>query len=270
MIFAGTTFGLADLALMLSVTFLAVGVAYLPSPRAKSICFSIPLPFSMSLLSTGQAIDATAGIGILATWAFPWITWALYKKKAWAILLAELAALLFFCSVSAVVPLYVARTGPVETFAFWISWGIMLPICLAMMAWLPPRQEAHHKSPLPVPLKTLLIFIIVFSVVLVKPHIRGFMVAFPYVTCFAVYEGRHSLYTLARRMPSFILSIMPALLICRLLPPHIGFFGALAVSWAFYIPSLILIDRFYTRRDHAMLHEPPGKRDEEIEPPLGE
>jgi hypothetical protein len=270
MIIAGTTFGLADLALIGSVTFLAVGTAYLPSPRAKSICFSIPLPFSFSILSTGQAVDATNVIGFLATWSFVWIAWALYKKRAWHILAAELVALLFFCTVSTVVPFYIPRRGPVESLSFWVSWCVMLPISLTMMAWLPPRQESHHKSPLPVPLKTLLIFIIVFSVVLAKSHIRGFMTAFPYVTCFAVYEGRHSLYTLARRMPSFILSLLPVLLLCRYLPAHIGFFGALAVSWACFIPLFLFMDRFYTRRDQALLHEPVEKRAEEIEPPLGE
>ena len=96
------------------------------------------------------------------------------------------------------------------------------------------------------------------------------MTAFPYVTCFAVYEGRYSLYTLARRMPTLMLSLMPLLLLCRWLPDHIGYFGALAVSWAVYIPCFVLMDRFYTRRDHALLHEPEGKRIEEIEPPLGE
>jgi hypothetical protein len=199
-----------------------------------------------------------------------WIAWVLYTKAAWHILAAELAALLFFCTVSAVVPFYIPRDGTVETVAFWISWGVMLPISLAMMAWLPPRQESHHKSPLPVMLKTLMILLIVFSIVLAKSHIRGFVVAFPYVTCFALYEGRHSLYTLVRRMPSFILPLMPALLLCRWLPAHIGYFGALTVSWAVYIPSLIFIDRFYTRRDHALLHEPAEKRAEEIEPPIGE
>jgi hypothetical protein len=270
MIIAGMTFGLADLALVLSVTFLAVGTAYLPSPRAKSICFSIPLPFSCSFISTGQAVDATNVIGFLATWAFVWIAWVLYKRQAWPILTAELAALLFFCAVSTVVPFYIPHSGPVESLSFWISWCVMLPICLAMMVWLPPRQESHHKSPLPAPLKILLIFVIVFCVVLAKSHIRGFMTAFPYVTCFAVYEGRHSLYTLARRMPSFILSFMPVLLLCRWLPEHIGDFGALAAGWACFIPLFLFMDRFYTRRDQALMHEPAGGKTGEIEPPLGE
>ncbi|MDA8126795.1 MAG: hypothetical protein M0009_16620 [Deltaproteobacteria bacterium] len=270
MIIFGTTFGWADLALALSVTFLSVGTAYLPSPRAKSICFSIPLPFSTAFLSIRQPVDATASIGFLTISAFVWIAWFLYTKKAWSILLAELVALTFYCSVSTVVPFFVPHSGTVETFAFWISWGIMLPLCLAMIVWLPPKQESHHKSPLPVPVKTLLIFLIVFAVVFAKSHIRGFMTAFPYVTCFAVYEGRHSLYTLARRMPTLLLSLMPVFLICRWLPEHIGYFGALAVSWAVYIPCFIALDRFYSRRDGALLHESAEKQAAAIEPPLGE
>jgi hypothetical protein len=246
----GVTFGLADLALVLVVTFLAVCTAYLPSPRAKSICFSIPLPFSAALISSGQSVDATNAIGFLAIWVFVWITWYLYTKRVWHILLAELTALLFYCIVSYVVPLYVAHDGLVESICFWSAWGVMIPISLAMMIFLPAKPESHHKSPLPVPLKTLLIFMMVFSVVLAKSHMRGFITAFPYVTCFAVYESRHSLYTLARRMPSFIVSFLPVLILCRYLPERVGFAGALAASWVCFIPLLILMDRFYTRREN--------------------
>jgi hypothetical protein len=235
---------------VLVVTFLAVGAAYLPSPRAKSICFSIPLPFTAALISSGQSVDATNAIGILTIGVFVWIVWYLYTKKAWPILLAELTALLFYCVVSYVVPFYVAHDGLIESICFWSAWGVMIPISLAMMIFLPAKPESHHKSPLPVPLKTLLIFIMVFCVVLAKSHMRGFITAFPYVTCFAVYESRHSLYTFARRMPPFIISFLPVLFLCRYLPERFGFVGALAASWVCFIPLLILMDRFYTRREN--------------------
>ena len=250
---AGVTFGLADLALVLVVTFLAVGTAYFPSPRAKSICFSIPLPFSAALISSGQSVDATNAIGFLAIWAFVWLAWFLYTKKIWPILLAELAALLFYLSISYIVPFYVGHEGLIESICFWSAWGLMIPVSLAMIVLLPAKHESHHKSPLPVPLKTLLIFMMVLFVVLAKSHMRGFITSFPYVTIFAVYESRHSLYTVARRMPSFIIPFLPVLLFCRYLPAHVGFTGALIASWVCFIPMFILMDRFYTRRDNAIL-----------------
>jgi hypothetical protein len=250
--------GIADLVLVLVVTFLAVGTAYLPSPRAKSICFSIPLPFSAALVSSGQPVDATHAMGFLAMWAFVWIAWYLYTRRAWPILLAEAAALLIFCGVSYWVPLYVGQSGPVESMGFWGAWAIMILVSGAMIVLLPARRESNHRSPLPVLLKTLLVLLIVFSVVAAKSHLRGFITAFPYVTCFAIYEGRHSLYTLARRMPTFIVSFLPVLPLCRYLPGQIGLAGALAVSWACFLPLFILMDRFYARRDGAILSGQPA------------
>ena len=261
----GATFGLADLALVLVVTFLAVGTAYLPSPRAKSICFSIPLPFSAALISSSQSVDATNAIGFLAIWAFVWMAWFLYTKKVWHILLAELAALLFYCSASYVVPFYVDHDGLIESICFWSAWGVMIPVSLAMIVLLPAKPESHYKSPLPVPLKTLLIFMMVLFVVFAKSHMRGFITSFPYVTSFAVYESRHSLYTLARRMPSFIISFLPVLLLCRYLPEHVGFAGALVASWICFIPLFILMDRFYTRRDNPVLQSLTEENGEEFQ-----
>ena len=151
------------------------------------------------------------------------------------------------------VPFYVDHDGLIESICFWSAWGVMIPVSLAMIVFLPAKPESHYKSPLPVLLKTLLIFIMVLFVVLAKSHMRGFITSFPYVTSFAVYESRHSLYTLARRMPSFIVSLLPVLLLCRYLPEHVGFAGALVASWACFIPILILMDRFYTRLDNPVL-----------------
>ena len=198
-------------------------------------------------------MDATNAIGFLAIWAFVWIAWFLYTKKVWPILLAELAALLFYLMVSYVVPFYVDHDGLIESISFWSAWGVMIPVSLAMIVFLPAKLESDYKSPLPVLLKTLLIFMMVLFVVLAKSHMRGFITSFPYVTIFAVYESRHSLYTVARRMPSFIIPFLPVLLFCRYLPEHVGFAGALVASWVCFIPMFILMDRFYTRRDNAIL-----------------
>ena len=193
-------------------------------------------------------------IGILAMWTFVWIVWYLYKKEDWSILTAGLGSTSFFLSLSALSYLFISLIGdPLRPspsgFPGWLAFN--RPGHDG--SWLPARQEPHHKSPLPVPLKTLLIFVIVLFVVLAKSHFRGFMISFPYVTVFAVYESSHSLYTLARRMPSFILPFLPVLLFCRYLPAHVGFTGALIASWICFIPLFLLMDRFYTRRDDALL-----------------
>ncbi len=167
--------------------------------------------------------------------------------------MAELAALLFYLSVSYVVPFYIGHDGLIESICFWSAWSVMIPVSLVMMVFLPAKLESDHKSPLPVPLKILLVFMMVLFVVLAKSHLRGFITSFPYVTSFAVYESRHSLYTLARRMPSFIISFLPVLVLCRYLPEHVGFAGTLVASWVCFIPLLILMDRFYTRRDNPVL-----------------
>jgi len=242
-----------DIALICVVTFLAVGVAYVPSPRAKSLFFSLPLPFSAAILSINQSADATNIIGFIGGWTVVWGVYYLYAKRGWNIILAEVVGLAYYCGLSYCIPLIMPRGCDLEPYFFWGLLVGMVLVSLLMFRYLPPKAEPHHKSPMPMLLKTILVLAIVCCVVLAKSHMRGFVTAFPFVTTFALYEGRFCLYSMARRMPSFYLGVPPLLIAMRYLPDMIGMWGALAMAWACFVPVLMIMDRVYSKRDQRLL-----------------
>jgi len=107
-------------------------------------------------------------------------------------------------------------------------------------------------------LKVPAVMSIVFGVVLLKEPLRGFMPFFPYVTIFAVYESRRSLYTLASRMPVMGLGSVPFLAAVRLLQPARGYALALLCGWACYLPIALLLDQLYARRARRAAAGPGG------------
>lgn len=245
-------FAIPDLLLILVVTGMAVGMGHVRSPRAKSLVYMLPLPFSLALIATGKGVDGTHMAGMLAVWAFVWVVWLLHLKLGLPILLADLLAIALHCGISFTLGALIPEQGPAEAFWFWAGAGLLLAGSVAGLLWHHPR-EPGHRSTLPVYVKAPLVLLIVLGILLAKQPLRGFMPSFPMVTVFAVYEARHSLRTLGHRFAIFAAGFIPLAIVLRLtLPenpvPPLGYLAPLALGWACYLPILILLDRFYAAR----------------------
>ena len=240
-------FGAADLALIGVVTGMATAMAYVHSPRAKSVVFCLPLPFTAAVISSGQPVDLTHLVGLLLVLLFPWLVWLLHVRLRVNIFAADLAAVGAFLGLGFLCARILPRPEAREDLLF-AGGCVALALFSAAMLLLPARAEPGHRSALPVYFKVPAIMAIVAAVILAKEPLRGFMPFFPYATMFAVYESRHSLYTLSARMPVMGLGSVPFLAIFRALQPAHGYALALAAAWACYVPLALLLDQYYARR----------------------
>lgn len=247
------TFKWADLFLLLVVTFMVVGVAYIHNPRLKSIIFMIPLPFSAALISTTHGVDATHIIGITVTSAFVWAVWYLFTRCRWPIVMAIICTLVLHASSSIALARLIPHAGPAVAPWFWGSCAVVLLLAVAGLS-IPHIKEEGYRSQTPVYIKTPLVLLLVAVLIMAREPLRGFMPTFPMVTIFGVYEARRCLYTVAMRLPIMLIGfILMAIALYLLLTgagpfaPH-DYILPLIVAWIVYIASFVLIDRWYAKK----------------------
>ncbi|HOX07903.1 MAG TPA: hypothetical protein PK280_16000 [Planctomycetota bacterium] len=238
----------ADFALIGVVTAMATAMAYVHSPRAKSVVFCLPLPFTAAVISSGQSVDLTHLVGLLLVLLFPWLVWLLHVRMRVNIFVADLIGVGAFLALGFLFARLLPRGGQEREALLFAGGCVVLTVLSAAGLLLPPRIEPGHRSALPVYFKVPAVVAVVTGIILIKEPLRGFMPFFPFATIFAVYESRHSLHTLASRMPIMGLGSVPFLAIVRALQPEHGYAWALGAAWACYVPLALLLDQYYARR----------------------
>jgi hypothetical protein len=246
--------GWADIALLGVVTILTTCIAYVRKPRVKSLIYMLPIVFSTATVSTGRGVDASHIVGMTGCWFFLWVVWYLSVRRGIHIVVADIAAIAFYGLYCAVLLPLMPRDGAAEQ---WWFWGAVL-FNWVFMGWIfwriPPQSEPGHRCTMPAYMKMPLTAGLVSLLVLLKVPLRGFMPAFPLLTIFTVYEARHSLHTLSRRFPVFLVAFTAMAVVMRnLLPPggslHLAdYLPALAAGWAVYLPIYAAMDWLDGRR----------------------
>ena len=202
----------ADIALIVIVTSMAAGIAYLHDPRLKALLYTIPLPFLAARYASGVPVDATHVLGVFTTLAFLSLTLLGLRRFRLPIAVAEGIGIAVFCGIG----FAVGRWVPSSDAAFWVAVAVVVPALLALRLFLKPVHEPGHRTQMPVWIKVPLILLIVVLVVWAKGPLRGFMPTFPFVGTFAVYETRRSLRTTVRQFVRFCLGFVAALVTMRL------------------------------------------------------
>ncbi|MDD4889051.1 MAG: hypothetical protein PHU85_03905 [Phycisphaerae bacterium] len=217
------------------MTVQATAIAYLHSPRWKVIAFSLPLPFTFASLSLGQPIGVTHIAGVILIPAFAHgITWLHYRLRV-PIIPAIAAVALGYCAVGVVA----APRLPNTSLAFAITAGLALAVAVALALADRHHHEPGHRSPMPVPIKLLVVGGIVVGLVLSKRFLGGFMALYPIMGTLTGYEARHSLRSFCRQTPTVVFAIVPMIIAIRLLQSHVGLAWSLPVGWAIFLSILI-------------------------------
>lgn len=235
----------ATMMLVAAVTFMSCGMAYIRDARLKALLYALPLPLTASTIVSGIPYEATHVTGQLIIWCMIWLCWYLHASRRIGIMAVIGVTLLIYMATVLALSSIIPRWG--EEWEAWIFYGIVIfQFCLAalLLRILPEKNDPGHRSSLPVYLKCAIIFVIVCCVVAARDYLRGFMVSFPYITTFGLYESRHSLYTFAWRNSYFMLAIMPAMAVFRRLFPDVAGIGwALVGLWCVYLPLYFIINR---------------------------
>lgn len=231
-----------DVALIVVVSVMGTAVAYLRHPEHKAFVLMLPVPFTLATLALGRPVDATNVLGTGLLFGFTMGVWALHVCWRWPILAAIAVCAAGYC----VVGVGIARLRPEGDAAFWCSAVLMFAAAIALIRALPYRAEAHHRTALPVWIKTPAIALVISGLVVIKQQLGGFTTMFPMVGVVAAYEARNSLWTITRRIPWIMLIMIPMIMLIRLTQERIGLPGALAIAWFVLLLLLWALRNHYT------------------------
>lgn len=236
--------GIFDLVMLAAVSAQATTLAYLHRPRWKALLYVLPIPFTTATLALGEPVGPTHALGLFLTFFFPFATWWLHVRLRWHIIASIAAAAVAYCAIGAAV----ATSVPVNELTFWLALAATFGLAAVMHRHLPHRKEPGHRSPLPVPVKFAVMAGVVSVLILLKQCLHGFMATFPMLGVVAMYEARHSLWTLCRHVPVLMLAMAPMLAVCRVAHPHLGLGGSLAAGWVVLLAShFVLLRRMWRK-----------------------
>lgn len=231
---------------MLLVALQATGLAYIHHPLGKAFVLNLPIPFTLAMLSLGHSLDVTniAGLGLLLV--FFQIIRFVFRRWRWPIVAAIAMAVAVHLAAAAVLAAIMPRTASF----FWLVSAAVFTAAVCLHRLSPHVVEPGYRTRLPVWVKFPAIALVIFGVVLVKGWIEGFMTAFPMVGIIAAYEGRFVLGTMCRQMPILVFTMLPTMLLIRLLQPWIGFRWALIPAWGVFLCILVPVMRHQWRTYH--------------------
>lgn len=239
-----------DIALIVVVSVMGTAIAYLRDPEHKAFILMLPVPFTLATLAVGRPLDATNVLAMGLLLAFTLGVWLLHARWQWPSLAAIAVCALGYCGLG--MSLTRMRLGSDD--AFWAATGAMLLLSVTLIRGLPAYTEPPYRSPLPVWIKLPAIALVISGLVLIKAHLAGFMTMFPMVGVVAAYEARHSLWTNVRRIPWVIATMLPMMVVIRVLQDWVGLPGALAVAWPVFLAVLWGFRRGYQGHDAVAAH----------------
>ena len=132
-----------------------------------------------------------------------------------------------------------ARVLPRTDAAFWTAAALVFSIAVSLHLILPHRTEPGHRTPLPLWTKLPVVAMVILTIVLLKNVLHGFMPLFPMVGVIAVYEARHSLWTICRQVPAILTAFVPMMVTVRLTQATIGLGRGLLVGWCVLLCILV-------------------------------
>ncbi|MFE9914887.1 hypothetical protein ACFYPG_06970 [Micromonospora sp. NPDC005553] len=199
---------------VLLVTAVVWAVSVIRSVRLRALVYSLPLPMTLALVSTGYRVDGAQLLGVLGLNLFFVTVAVTHHRLRWPILLADGAGVGVYVALSAgllavPVPFEAALAG-------------MLVLWLAAMLLLRRRARSHASTPatgrpatvgsaaavetssavrpegLPALLKLVVIFVGAILTALLGAVLRGMVVTFPYSGVLVAVEARRELREFSR------------------------------------------------------------------------
>lgn len=213
----------------LVLTAFVTTMAYVRSPRAKALIYSLPVPFSCAYMATQLPINATHLTGLVLVVGYNWLVYLLRARWHWPLLpVIGLAAGGYFVAAMALRPLAALSLLPIA--------AVMLVIWLVTVVFYKPSPEPDYRSRTHWYVKAPLIFAIAMGVYNATGLLAGGVGMFPYAGMFASYEMRQSLRTLAGQFTLHVVGLLMCLLTIAVTEKHLPPPVPLLLGW---VPVLI-------------------------------
>ncbi|MEU9826421.1 hypothetical protein [Micromonospora chersina] len=180
------------------VTAVVWAVSVIRSVRLRAFVYSLPLPMTLALLTTGHRVDGPQLLGVVGLNLFFVTVAVTHRRLRWPILLADLAGVAAYVALSAgvlavPVPFEAALAGTVAL------WGLAMVLLRRRSASAPPPQPADaRRDGLAAPVKLVVIFVGALLTGLLGELLRGMVVTFPYSGVLVAVEARRQLAEFSR------------------------------------------------------------------------
>ncbi|WP_091320952.1 hypothetical protein [Micromonospora chersina] len=183
---------------VLLVTAVVWAVSVLRSVRLRAFVYSLPLPMTLALVTTGHPVAGAQLLGVVGLNLFFLTVAVTHRRLRWPILLADLAGVAVYVALSAgalaaPVPFEAALAG---TAALWALAMVLLRRRSAAAP--PPRPADTRRDGLTAPVKLVVIFAGALLTGLLGGLLRGMVVTFPYSGVLVAVEARHQLPEFSR------------------------------------------------------------------------
>jgi hypothetical protein len=240
------TFSLWDIVLLVVVTTMGTFLAYIRDARWKAFLLGLPFPFTIANLSLGLPIGPSHALGMAVLLLFMNLVRWLHTRARLHILASIAISEAAYLLIAALLNRFVPQTP----FVFWCCMAVLVPAGALLLVFLPRRQEPAYRSPLPVAAKIAAIAAVIAVIVVLKNALGGFMAMFPMVSTIAVYEGRHSLWTMGRQIPVFMVTAGPLMAAMALTQQLLGWSVPLSLlaGWAVFLAVMIPVTLVQMRR----------------------
>jgi len=215
---------------VLLVTAVVGAVSVIRSVRLRALVYSLPLPMTLALVTTGYGVDGAQVLGVLGLNLF-FVTVALtHQRLRWHILLADGAGIGVYVVLSAGlvavdVPFEVALAG---TLVLWVA-GMLLRRRRARPVTV--TTDGSASTGLPVPLKLVVIFVGAILTALLGAVLRAMVVTFPYSGVLVAVEARRQLFEFTAHFARNSLALV-AFLTAYHYVQDVSTAGALGAGWA--------------------------------------
>ncbi|MDG4782555.1 hypothetical protein O7614_23120 [Micromonospora sp. WMMD961] len=187
---------------VLLVTALVWAVSLIRSVRLRALVYSLPLPMTLALVSSGHRVEGAQVLGVLGLNLFFVTVAVTYQRLRWPILLADGAGIAVYVALSAgllavEMPFEAALAG---TLVLWLA--AMLLLRRGARRRTPPADAPaaadDRQNGLPALLKLVVIFVGAVLTTLLGAVLRGMVVTFPYSGVLVAVEARRQLSEFSR------------------------------------------------------------------------
>ncbi|MEU9742114.1 hypothetical protein AB0E12_23305 [Micromonospora chersina] len=216
---------------VLLVTAVVWAVSVLRSVRLRAFVYSLPLPMTLALVTTGHPVEGAQLLGVVGLNLFFLTVAVTHRRLRWPILLADLAGVAVYVALSAgvlavPVPFEAALAGAVAL------WALAMVLLSRGPATAPPPQPADaRRDGLAAPVKLMVIFAGALLTGLLGGLLRGMVVTFPYSGVLVAVEARRQLVEFSRHFARNSLALIGFLAGHHYLQDTSPAF-ALAAGWA--------------------------------------
>jgi len=221
-----------------SIGLIIFVMAQLKSGYLKAIIYSLPIPITVALFSTGGVVNETNIIGLFLLVLFLWSVSYLVKRGV-TIYVADVVSAVLYVIVGYFAVTYIEISFAASLLVYAIAW-----LLFAVLYKHKVQKSVVTKKKLQPITKFSVVTIMAFILFSLKGYLAGIVVTFPFSGVFAVVESKGTLRTLAATFTRNSIGIL-AMLATIFYLGDTNLVIKIAAGWASYLIVITIVSRIF-------------------------